>query len=168
MQNASEVAIQCNPFYSFFLIFSLENLSPFKNVILTSEKIEHACEVIYKAGEPFHPAEIDVNDQLEFTIKKNEEAWLYSYFMCAQAIQEKPGGDSNRRHHNDRFWQNIYGFFPVSEIYKTKLNLSTSWDPETVQEKKIRFYRVNPVTCVLENPTLCTPDIMTYIREENL
>ena len=130
-------------------------------MILTSQRTEHDCEVVFKAGEPFHPLGMDVNDNLEYTIKKNEELWLYSYFMCAQAVQEKrKSEDPNCK--SERFWQNVHGFVPVSLKYETKINLCTHWDTKKVQEKVIWFYRVNPVTCELEIPTICSPNIMTY------
>ena len=43
----------------------------------------------------------------------------------------------------ERYVQNIHGYFELNQRFPTKLNLSYSWDPKTVQDGWVYFYAID-------------------------
>ena len=103
-------------------------------------------------GDAFQPMEIDIkpnHSNLDFVFDKGVGHHLNSYFLQVKAQAEKIQKASTKR-----YLQNVHGYFPLSNNFPTKLILSTSWDPTTVQDDKVYFYRINSDTCQPENPSV--------------
>jgi hypothetical protein len=122
-----------------------------ENHISKTEILEKDDSVTFTDnGAAFKPLEIDVNpdhSNLDFLFAKEDEHHLHSYFLQVSALQEK-----NPSSTVERYLQNVHGYLALSREYPTKLILSTSWDPSTVKDDKVYFYRVNSDTCQPEEP----------------
>jgi len=102
-------------------------------------------------GDAFQPW-VDIkpnNSKLEFVFAEGHEHYLHSYFLQVNALQE-----TIKKPSTERYLQNVHGYLALSEIHPTKLILSTSWDPKTVKDDKVYFYRVNSNTCQPEEPVI--------------
>jgi len=108
---------------------------------------------IVEQADEFIPQEVDSNN-LHFILHQcdsREEENTMVYHLQASSLQPRENQDTRNSHRGpdgrflfpERYVQNITGYFELNQRYPTKLNLSHSWDPNTVVDFKVQFYALD-------------------------
>ncbi|XP_028403682.1 uncharacterized protein LOC114526311 [Dendronephthya gigantea] len=95
---------------------------------------------------------VDKGD-LDFALKKDcNERDIYVYFMQAYPHQQdfsEPVSEKIKESSDlipPRILQSVHGYFSCKDDHPTRINLSASWDKDTVKDEKVYFYHINADT----------------------
>ena len=109
---------------------------------------DHDFNIIKPSLSPIQPDECESGD-LDFTFDvcpSNEDACIYVYFMQVQPHQQdlnREGTKNSSKEIPPRILQSVHGYFTLHDEHPTRLCLSSSWDKETVKDKKVYFYAIH-------------------------